>query len=59
MKGRMCFGMENPQKQYPGISENAWISETAVIVGDVTIADNVFVAPNAVIKADYERCSLL
>jgi hypothetical protein len=25
--------MENPQKQYPGISENSWISETAVIVG--------------------------
>jgi hypothetical protein len=40
MKVRMCFGMENPQKQYPGISENTWISETEVIVGDKTgIAD--------------------
>ncbi|MCD4843751.1 MAG: hypothetical protein K8R25_04590 [Methanosarcinales archaeon] len=51
--------MEKPQKQYPGISENAWISETAIIVGYVTIADDVFVAKNAVIMADYERCSLL
>ena len=39
--------------------ENSWISETAIIVGYVTIADDVFVAKNAVIMADYERCSLL
>jgi len=51
--------MQNPQKQYPGISENAWISETAVIVGDVTIGDNVFVAPNAVIRADEPGSSIV
>lgn len=50
--------MQNPQKQYPNISENAWISETAVIVGNVTIADYVFVAPNAVIRADEPGSSI-
>ena len=29
-----------------------WISETAVIIGNVSIADNVFVGPNAVLRAD-------
>jgi carbonic anhydrase/acetyltransferase-like protein (isoleucine patch superfamily) len=51
--------MQNPQKKYPGISKNAWISETAVIVGEVTIGDNVFVAPNAVIRADEPGSSIV
>lgn len=51
--------IQNPQKQYPGISENVWISETAVILGDVTIADDVFVAPNAVIRADEPGSSIV
>lgn len=51
--------IQNPQKQYPEISENAWISETAVIVGDVTISDDVFVAPNAVIRADEPGSSIV
>ena len=51
--------MQNPQKQYPRTSENAWISETAVIVGNVTIADDVFVAPNAVIRADEPGSSIV
>jgi carbonic anhydrase/acetyltransferase-like protein (isoleucine patch superfamily) len=51
--------MQNPQKQRPNISENAWISETAVIVGNVTIADDVFVAPNAVIRADEPGSSIV
>jgi len=51
--------MQNPQRQQPEISENAWISETAVIVGNVTIADDVFVAPNAVIRADEPGSSIV
>ena len=51
--------MQNPQKQYPRTSENAWISETAVIVGNVTIEDDVFVAPNAVIRADEPGSSIV
>jgi len=50
--------LDDPQEPCPRINENAWISETAVIVGDVTIADDVFVAPNAVIKADEPGSSI-
>lgn len=51
--------IQNPQKQQPRISETVWISETAVIVGDVTIADDVFVAPNAVVRADEPGSSIV
>lgn len=49
----------NPHKQHPKISKKAWISETAVIVGNVSIADNVFVGPNAVIRADEPGSSII
>jgi carbonic anhydrase/acetyltransferase-like protein (isoleucine patch superfamily) len=51
--------LQNPEGQLPKISESAWISETAVIVGNVTIEDDVFVAPNAVIRADEPDSSII
>ena len=51
--------MQNPHKQKPNISKSAWISETAVIIGNVTIGDDVFVAPNAVIRADESGSSIV
>ncbi|MCG7847879.1 MAG: carbonate dehydratase, partial [ANME-2 cluster archaeon] len=51
--------LQNPQRQLPIISESAWISETAVIVGNVTIEDDVFVAHNAVIRADELGSSIV
>ncbi len=39
-----------PHKQHPKVSKRAWISETAVIIGNVSIADDVFVGPNAVLR---------
>ncbi|WP_440951523.1 carbonate dehydratase [Methanococcoides sp. FTZ1] len=51
--------MRNPDNQMPKISESAWISETAAIVGNVTIEDDVFVAPNAVIRADEPGSSVV
>ncbi len=51
--------LQNPQRQQPKISDTAWISETAVIVGNVTIEDDVFVAPNAVIRADENGSSIV
>ena len=51
--------LPNPRKQYPNISENVWISETATIIGDVTIGENVFIAPNAVIRADEPGSSIV
>ncbi|WP_319507510.1 carbonate dehydratase [uncultured Methanolobus sp.] len=49
----------NPQNQHPKISEKAWVSETAIIVGDVTIGDNVYVAHNAIIRADEPGSSII
>ena len=51
--------MQNPHNQKPKISKSAWISETAVILGNVTIGDDVFVAPNAVIRADEPGSSIV
>ena len=48
----------NPQNQMPQISEKAWVSQTAIIVGNVTIGDNVFVAHNAIIRADEPGSSV-
>lgn len=50
--------LPNPHKQHPKISKKAWISETAVIIGNVSIADNVFVGPNAVLRADEPGSSI-
>lgn len=50
--------LPNPHKQHPEVSEKAWISETAVIIGNVSIADNVFVGPNAVLRADEPGSSI-
>ncbi|WP_406657382.1 carbonate dehydratase [Methanolobus sp. ZRKC2] len=50
---------QNPQKQQPNISKTAWISETATIIGDVTIGENVYVAHNAVIRADEPGSSIV
>ncbi|MBP1908516.1 carbonate dehydratase [Methanolobus bombayensis] len=49
----------NPKNQHPKISETAWISENAVIVGDVTIGENVYVAHNVIIRADEPGSSIV
>ncbi len=51
--------LQNPDEQEPKISDSAWISETAIIIGDVTIGDNVYVAHNAVIRADEPGSSIV
>ncbi len=48
----------NPHNQHPRVSKKAWISETAVIIGNVSIADDVFVGPNAVLRADEPGSSI-
>lgn len=50
--------LPNPHKQHPRVSKRAWISETAVIIGNVSIADDVFVGPNAVLRADEPGSSI-
>lgn len=50
--------LPNPNGQFPKISSKACIFETALIIGDVTIEENVFVGPNAVIRADEPGSSV-
>ena len=49
----------NPHGQFPKISNKSWIFETALIIGNVTIEDNVFVGPNTVIRADEPGSSIV
>ena len=39
----------------PTIPETAWIHETAVVIGDVTLAESVSVWPTAVLRGDVHR----
>ncbi|MBP2029479.1 carbonic anhydrase/acetyltransferase-like protein (isoleucine patch superfamily) [Methanohalophilus levihalophilus] len=50
--------MQNPAGQHPEISESAWISDKATIIGNVYIGNEVFVGPNAVIRADEPDASI-
>ncbi|QLH74671.1 MAG: carbonate dehydratase [Methanomassiliicoccales archaeon] len=42
----------------PNIGKGTFISEHAVVMGNVTIGDNVFVAPNATIRCDEPGSSV-
>ncbi|MGN7441048.1 gamma carbonic anhydrase family protein [Pseudomonas lactis] len=43
---------KNPSGDLPVIAESAYVDKTAIICGKVTIGENVFVGPYAVIRAD-------
>jgi carbonic anhydrase/acetyltransferase-like protein (isoleucine patch superfamily) len=51
--------LPNPDGQFPKISSEAWIFDTALIIGNVIIEDNVFIGPNAVIRADEPGSSII
>jgi len=53
------MNLPNPDGQFPDVSDKAWIFETALIIGNVTIEDDVFVGPNAVIRADEPGSSIV
>ncbi|SOC06437.1 carbon dioxide concentrating mechanism protein CcmM [Ureibacillus xyleni] len=42
----------NPVQRFPKIHQTAFISQFSSVIGDVTISNNVFVAPNVSIRAD-------
>ena len=46
----MIFEFEG---RVPKISEKAYVHESAVVIGDVTLSDGVYVGPNATIRGDY------
>lgn len=42
----------NPVKHYPTIDESALISPFSSVIGDVTLKENIYIAPNVSIRAD-------
>ncbi|OGX19280.1 MAG: carbonate dehydratase [Omnitrophica WOR_2 bacterium RBG_13_44_8b] len=48
----------NPNGDYPKIDKTAYIDSSVVIIGNVSIGKNVFVAPGAVIRADETGSSV-
>lgn len=49
---------KNPNGDYPQIDNTAYIDPTTVIIGKVKIGKNVFVGPQAVIRADEPNSSI-
>src|SRR3990172_10653409 len=43
---------KNPSGGMPRVSDTAYVSQSAVIIGDVEIKDNVYIAPHTTIRAD-------
>ena len=44
--------LKNPTGELPIVSESAYVSDSAVIIGNVEIGENVYIAPNSTIRAD-------
>lgn len=44
--------LKNPAGRMPRVSNNAYISESAVIIGNVEIKGDVYIAPHTTIRAD-------
>jgi carbonic anhydrase/acetyltransferase-like protein (isoleucine patch superfamily) len=42
----------------PDISKRAYVSHDAVVLGDVKIADDCYVGPGAILRADYGRIEI-
>jgi carbonic anhydrase/acetyltransferase-like protein (isoleucine patch superfamily) len=42
----------------PDISKNAYVSDQAVVLGDVKIGDDCYVGPGAILRADYGRIEI-
>lgn len=51
-------GIRPFKKSHPRIAENAWIDDSAVVIGDVTIADDCNVWPMTVIRGDVNSISI-
>ncbi len=50
--------LENYQSHQPIIGKDAWIHETAVVIGKVTLGDEVSVWPCAVLRGDVNTISI-
>ncbi|MCS4503104.1 Protein YrdA [wastewater metagenome] len=45
-------------EKWPRVADSAWIDESAVIIGDVTLGNDVSVWPTAVIRGDVNRIAI-
>ena len=43
---------KNPAGELPVVNDSAHVSDSAVIIGNVEIGENVYIAPNTTIRAD-------
>lgn len=43
----------------PVVAQTAYVHETAVVIGDVVIGENVYVGPHAVLRGDCARLTLM
>lgn len=51
-------GIRPFKKSYPQIAESAWIDDSAVVIGDVTIGDESSVWPMTVIRGDVNSIAI-
>ncbi len=49
----------NPSGVYPQIHSSSYMHETAIIIGNVKIGENVFIGPGAVIRADERNSKII
>lgn len=56
----VTIGQENrgKRKGCPKIGNQVWIGTNAVIVGNITIGDNVLIAPNSYVNKDIPSNSI-
>ncbi len=46
-------------KGFPTIGNNVWMGAGSVIVGNITIGDNVLIAPNSFVNVDVPPFSIV
>ena len=49
----------NPSGDCPNIHSSSYVDETAVLIGNVKIGENVFIGPGAIIRADEKNSEIV
>jgi carbonic anhydrase/acetyltransferase-like protein (isoleucine patch superfamily) len=49
------LGIYRFEDRVPSIGQGTFVFETATVVGDVTLGNNVYVGPGAVVRGDYGK----
>ncbi len=50
IRGNMLYSFDN---RSPQIGKETYVSETAVLVGDVRVGDNCYIGHGAILRGDY------